>query len=297
MQLKGLTIGSKVYITAPAKAIDPACITNAVSFLEQNGFQVQVAAHCLGQFNYFSGSDFERSADLQKALDDENVDAIWCARGGYGAVRIVDELNWKNFLEKPKWLIGFSDITVFHNRINGFNVPSIHATMPLNLKENSKSALQSFLSAIKGDKLSYNLNSSFPQTEGSAQGLLVGGNLSILYSLLGTNDNIDYRDKILFIEDVGEQLYNIDRMLYTFDKAGILDQIKGLIVGGFTDLKDTAIPFGQNHKEIILSKFTKRNIPIAFDFPAGHIDDNRALVFGVNYHFEVHKNYVKLFQL
>jgi muramoyltetrapeptide carboxypeptidase len=297
MHLKGLKPGSTVYITSPAKAIDTECVLNAKVFLEDKGYEVQIAPHCLGQFNYFSGTDAERLMDMQVALDDENIDAIWCARGGYGAVRIVDQLNWNKFLQKPKMLIGFSDITVFHNRLNQFNIPSVHATMPLNLKENSSDALESFLSTLKGNKLSYNLNSSIPQSEGSTQGVLVGGNLSILYSLLGTNDTIDYKDKILFVEDVGEQLYAVDRMFYTFKKAGVLDQIKGLIVGGFTEIKDTVIPFGQDIKEIILSKLTHRNIPIAFDFPAGHIDDNRALVLGVYYHFDVQKNHVKLVQL
>jgi muramoyltetrapeptide carboxypeptidase len=297
MQLKGLTPGSKVYITSPAKAIDAECVLNAKVFLENKGFEVQIASHCLGQFNYFSGTDAERCADFQYALDDDSVDAIWCARGGYGAVRIVDQLNWSTFLQKPKMLIGFSDITVFHNRLSRFNIPSVHATMPLNLKENSTDALESLLSVLKGEKLSYSIGRSSDSILGATKATLVGGNLSILYSLLGTNDTIDYHDKILFIEDVGEQFYAIDRMLYAFEKAGVLDQIKGLIVGGFTDLKDTATSFGQNYKEIILSKFTKRNIPIAFDFPAGHIDDNRALVFGVDYTLEVNQEEVLLSQI
>jgi muramoyltetrapeptide carboxypeptidase len=297
MKIKPLVLGSKIYITSPAKAIDAECVFNAKSFLENNGFEVVIAEHCLGNHHYFSGTDEERLMDMQHALDDDSITAIWCARGGYGAVRIVDRLNWSNFQSNPKWLIGFSDITVFHNRLNSYNIPSIHATMPLNLNTNSTAAKVSFLDAINGHKLSYNLSSCRENIYGNTKGILVGGNLSILYSLLATNDNIDFTEKILFIEDVGEQLYNLDRMLFTFEKAGVLDKIKGLVVGGFTDLKDTATPFGQGYKEIIASKFLNKNIPVAFDFPAGHIDDNRALVFGFEYYLEVSENEVNLKQV
>ncbi len=297
MQIKPLVPGSKIYITSPAKAIDKESVENAKVFLEEKGYEVQISEHCLGHHHYFSGTDEVRISDMQRALDDDSFDAIWCARGGYGAVRIVDRLNWNNFQKNPKWLIGFSDITVFHNRLNRINIPSVHATMPLNLKENSVEAKETVIDAITGKKLSYKLNSCIENKLGKTQGELVGGNLSILYSLLGTNDNIDYNNKLLFIEDIGEQLYNIDRMLYAFEKAGVLNQIKGLIVGGFTDLKDSAIPFGQGYKEIIISKLLQRNIPIAFDFPAGHVDDNRALILGYQYVLEVNDNEVQLTQV
>lgn len=296
MKINPLIQGSKIYITSPAKAIDEECVMLAKKFLENYGFEVMISEHCLGEHHYFSGTDEERLVDLQRALDDASIGAIWCARGGYGAVRIVDRLNWNNFKNRPKWFIGFSDITVFHNRLNRYNIPSIHATMPLNLNTNSLEAKDSFLDAITGKKLLYNYPSSQENVFGYSSGELVGGNLSILYSLLATNDNIEFTDKILFIEDVGEQLYNIDRMLYSLEKAGVLGKIKGLIVGGFTDLKDTASPFGMGYKEIIVSKLNK-NIPVAFDFPAGHIDDNRALIFGCEYYFEVNKNFVELSQL
>ena len=297
MQIKPLVPGSKIYITSPAKAIDKESVENAKVFLEEKGYEVQISEHCLGHHHYFSGTDEVRISDMQRALDDDSFDAIWCARGGYGAVRIVDRLNWNNFQKNPKWLIGFSDITVFHNRLNRINIPSVHATMPLNLKENSVEAKETVIDAITGKKLSYKLNSCIENKLGKTQGELVGGNLSILYSLLGTNDNIDYNNKLLFIEDIGEQLYNIDRMLYAFEKAGVLNQIKGLIVGGFTDLKDSAIPFGQGYKEIIISKLLQRNIPIAFYFPAGHVDDNRALILGYQYVLEVNDNEVQLTQV
>ncbi len=296
MEINPLLQGSKIYIASPAKAIDYECVLRAKKFLEINGFEVVISEHCLGEHHYFSGTDEERLADLQYALDDESIGAIWCARGGYGAVRIVDRLNWNNFQNRPKWFIGFSDITVFHNRLNRYNIPSIHATMPLNLNTNSTVAKDSLIDAITGKKLLYNYPSSQENVIGYSSGELVGGNLSILYSLLATNDNIEFSDKILFIEDVGEQLYNIDRMLYSLEKAGVLEKIKGLIVGGFTDLKDTANPFGMGYKEIIISKLNN-NIPVAFDFPAGHIDDNRALIFGREYDLEVNKNFVELRQL
>lgn len=296
MKINPLIQGSKIYITSPAKAIDAEYVMDAKEFLEEKGFRVLISEHCLGQNHYFSGTDEERLYDLQRGLDDESIGAIWCARGGYGAVRIVDQLNWHKFQNRPKWFIGFSDITVFHNRLNRYNIPSIHATMPLNLNTNSTAAKDSFLDVITGKKLLYNYPSSQENVLGCSSAELVGGNLSILYSLLATNDSLEFTGKILFIEDVGEQLYNIDRMLYSLEKAGVLGKIKGLIVGGFTDLKDTSNPFGMGYKEIIVSSLNK-NIPVAFDFPAGHIDDNRALIFGCEYYFEVNKNFVELRQL
>ncbi len=279
--------GDLIAIVAPAKAIEESHITFAKALFESRGYRVQVGAHCLGSHHYFSGTDIERAADLQQALDNPEVKAIICARGGYGCVRILDHLQWAGFIREPKWLVGFSDVTVLHQHIAMLDLPSIHASMPLNFRENSTEAIDSLFDALEGKELNYDFAANSHNKRGEATGKLVGGNLSILYSLLGTDDCIDYTDCILFIEDLAEQLYHIDRMFYAFAKAGILDKLKGLVVGGMTDLKDTAIPFGQDSYALILSHFTYRNIPIAFDFPAGHIDDNRALIIGAEVKLEV----------
>ena len=278
--IPSLKKGDLIYITAPAKAIEKEYVLFAKAFFEKQGFRVLISEHCLGTFNYFSGTDAERLADLQYGIDNPEVKAIFCARGGYGCIRIVDQIQWASMLREPKWLIGYSDITIFHQRLQRFELPSIHGTMPFNFEKNSTEALETLLKAMSGDKYSISCAGDKFNKLGAVQGKLVGGNLSILYSLLGTDDQIDYSNTILFIEDLAEHLYHIDRMLFAFEKAGVFNKIKGLIIGGMTDLQDTDTPFGQSLEEIILHHFTYRKIPIAFNFPAGHIDDNRALRLG-----------------
>ena len=288
--MKPLQPGDLITIVAPAKAIEESHISFAKSLFESRGYRVHISKYCLGTHHYFSGTDLERASDLQTALDNPEVKAIICARGGYGCVRILDHLQWAGFIRKPKWLVGFSDVTVLHQHIGMLELPSIHASMPLNFKENTPAAIDSLFDALAGKKLEYTISGNPQNKPGDATGKLVGGNLSILYSLLGTDDCIDYSECILFIEDLAEQLYHIDRMFYAFAKAGIFDKIKGLIVGGMTDLKDTAIPFGQDIYTLILAHFTYRNIPIVFDFPAGHINDNRALIIGKEVQLHVAEN-------
>ncbi len=272
--------GDLVYITAPAKSVDEQIISVAKSFFEQHGFKVRISTNCLGQYHYFSGTDEERTADLQEGLDDPEVKAIVCARGGYGCVRTLDRIQWAVFIRNPKWLVGFSDVTVFHHRIQRFGIPSIHGTMPFNFQTNSNEALDSLVAALTGTETDVVCEPNPHNVLGAATGKLVGGNLSIVYSLLGTDDQLDFSETILFVEDLAEHLYHIDRMFYALHKAGVLDKISGLIVGGMTELEDTAIPFGKNVEAIISEHFQFRNIPIAFGFPAGHIADNRALILG-----------------
>ena len=287
IKVNPLKEGDKIVILAPAKSIDSASVEYAKNYFEEHGFEVQVSNNCLGQHHYYSGSEAERLIDFQTALDDSSVRAIVCARGGYGCVQIVDKIQWASFLRDPKWVVGFSDVTVFHQRIQKMDLQSIHASMPLNFQDNSPEALSTLLSAIRGEKTLFSIPSDPSNKVGKAKGVLVGGNLSILYSLLGTNDQIDYTDKILFIEDLAEQLYNLDRMFYALNKAGVLDQIKGLIIGGMTNMKDTEVPIGSTYKEIILSHFQYKKTPICFNFPAGHIDDNRALIMGSSVKLDV----------
>ncbi|MFN5442722.1 MAG: LD-carboxypeptidase [Crocinitomicaceae bacterium] len=285
--IPALKKGDTIAIVAPAKAIEKEFIDFAADFFEQQGYEVVVGKNCLNQHHYFAGTDEERLSDFQEVLDNPEIKAIICARGGYGCVRIVDEIQWASLLNHPKWIVGFSDVTVFHQRINILGLPSIHGTMPLNFKENTNEALTTLLQHLEGNHQPISIPSHPMNIEGIAEGILIGGNLSILFSLLGTDDEVNFQDTILFIEDLAEQLYHLDRMLFAFKKAGVLSQIKGLIVGGMTDMKDTAIPFGKSLEEIIIEHIKPYNIPLVFGFPAGHINDNRALVFGKKIKLEV----------
>tara|TARA_B100000524_G_C23654091_1_gene371164 strand:- start:2058 stop:2954 length:897 start_codon:yes stop_codon:yes gene_type:complete len=286
--------GDLIYIVSPAKSIDPESIYFAIKLVESWGFTAECAAHTLGKHNYFSGNDFDRISDFQLAIDHKDAKAILCARGGYGCVRIVDELNWSNFEQSPKWLIGFSDITVLHHRAQRLSIMSMHATMPLNFQMNSKEALETFRSALTGESFSIEAPLSSMNNTGIARGPLVGGNLSIIYSLLGTTDAYDFRGSILFIEDLSEQLYHIDRMLFALQKAGVFDEIKALVIGGMTDLQDTTPSFGMTYEDAILEKVKDNNVPICFNFPTGHIEDNRAMIIGAMVELEVNEQGAKL---
>ncbi len=276
-----------IYICAPAKAIEKEYVDFAEKFLIDNGYKVQIGKHTLGQHNYFSGTLQERSSDLQYGLDNPDVKAIICARGGYGCVQLLDYLQWASFVRNPKWIIGFSDVTFFHQKIQCLGIESIHATMPLNFMQNSKESFETLWQAVSQKEYSIPFESSSFNKKGKAEGNLVGGNLSILAALIGTPDMVKFEDTILFIEDLGEYLYHFDRIMYSFANSGIFDKISGLIVGGMTDMKDTPMPFGSIYEEIILRHLQFRNIPVAFNFPAGHIDDNRALRLGANCKLEV----------
>lgn len=286
--------GDLIYITAPAKAIECHLIENATKYLIEKGFRVKVGKHCCDHYNYFSGSLAQRTSDFQEGIDNSEIKAIICARGGYGSVQIIDHLQWAAFLKEPKWIIGFSDITYFHQKIAKFGLKSIHGTMPLNFEENSLPALDTLINSLKGDLPDFTIKSNLLNKTGKAKGKLIGGNLSIIYANIGTDDQPSYENSILFIEDLSEQLYHIDRMFNALRKSGILSKIKGLIIGGMTDLKDTARPFGMTYEEIVLSHLKYEKIPICFNFPAGHIDDNRSLILGHEIDFEVLEDKIKI---
>ncbi|RYM34171.1 LD-carboxypeptidase [Brumimicrobium glaciale] len=277
---KNLQKGDTIAIVAPAKGIEKQYVDFAVKTIEENGFKAVVSKHCLGQHNYFSGTLKERSEDLQWAIDNDDVKAILCARGGYGCIQIIDRISWAGFIDDPKWLLGFSDVTVFHQHLAKLGAASIHSTMPLNFETNSAAALESLFAGIQNKSLHYEWQTNTKNIEGKVSGKVIGGNLTVLTGLIGTKHQPDYQNTILFLEDVGEHLYAIDRHFYQLSKVGILDQIRGLIIGDFSGIKDTNPPYGSDLFEIIKSHFTYHSIPIAFDFPAGHLDDNRALVFG-----------------
>jgi muramoyltetrapeptide carboxypeptidase len=275
-----LKAGDLIYITTPAKSIDKEAVMFAKNWLEKQGFSVLLAEHCLGKHNYFSGTDLERLQDFQFGINHPEVKAILCARGGYGCIRILDRINWAGMLREPKWICGFSDVTVFHHRLQRLGIASLHSTMPLNFNENSPESLQTFNNALTGEPLVIEAIHQDGNKFGEAKGEIIGGNLSIIYSLLGTTDAFSFKDKILFLEDLAEQWYHLDRMFFALQKRGALDQINGLVLGGFTDMKDTQDTFGMKLKEIVLQHFEYSKIPIAFDFPVGHISDNRTMKLG-----------------
>jgi muramoyltetrapeptide carboxypeptidase len=275
-----LTPGDTIYITAPAKAIEETSVLAAKKTLETWGLNVHIAPHCLGRHHYFSGTDEERLADFQDGLDDPNIKAILCARGGYGCVRIVESLNWDTFKRHPKWIIGFSDVTVFHQKIHQLGIESIHGIMPLGFTEGSVEAKETLRLALFGKSVLLETLSQKENKLGEVRGPLVGGNMTVIYSLLQTPLSYSFENNILFIEDIGEHIYKIDRMLYAFKMAGIFNQIKGLILGGFTDMEDTDVPFGKTIEELVLEQVNTLDIPVAFNMPIGHIHDNRSLVVG-----------------
>ncbi len=273
--------GDKVVILSTARKISEDEITPAVKVFEGWGLSVVLGGNLFNEDNQFSGTTEQRISDLQVALDDDSIKAVFCARGGYGTVKIIDELDFSNFQKNPKWIVGYSDVTVLHNHINqNFNIETLHATMPINFSTNTKESLDSLQKALFGEKLGYEFDTHQMNRNGKAVGELVGGNLSIVYSLTGTDSQVNTEGKILFIEDLDEYLYHVDRMMENLDRAGILSGLSGLVVGGMSDMNDNAIAFGKNALEIILDAVADYDFPVCFDFPAGHIDDNRTLIMG-----------------
>jgi muramoyltetrapeptide carboxypeptidase len=229
--------------------------------------------------NQYAGTDAQRTEDLQWALNDKTIKAIIIARGGYGSVRTIEQIDFTEFKKHPKWMVGYSDVTVLHNAIHNIGVATLHATMPLNFTKSEEST-KSMVEALFGNLKQIETEENYSNVSGTAKGQLVGGNLSLIYSLSGTPFDIDTTNKILFIEDLDEYLYHIDRMMMQLKLSGKLKGLKGLIVGGMTDMKDNAIPFGKFPEDIILDAAKEYNYPVCFDFPAGHIDRNLAIYFG-----------------
>ena len=273
-----VSVVKNIKIVSPAKSIDLSIVEKAVKLLSDRGYKLSVSDKAIGTHNYFSATDKDRLDDFQQALDDPEVDVILCARGGYGSVRIIDRLDFTKFELRPKLILGYSDITVFHNRMNNMGYVSGHTTAPLNFTENTPEALESLYCLIEGKKNRYEISADPLNKKGQVNAPVVGGNLSIITSLVGTNDDINMEGKILFVEEVGEAIYAIDRMFYTLEKAGKLKGLAGLIIGGMSGLKDSAVPFGQTVEEVIAAHVERFGYPVCFNFPAGHIDDNRAIL-------------------
>jgi muramoyltetrapeptide carboxypeptidase len=278
--------GDTIAIVATARKNIDDNLKPAISWLKNWGLEVVIGSTIGLDNNQLAGTDEQRAADFQTQLDNPNIKAIWCVRGGYGTVRMIDFLDFTKFKQVPKWIIGFSDVTVLHSHLNTMGYASIHGIMPVSSKA-TEEAKESLRKALFGEPLEYTVPCDQMNRLGSAKGELVGGNLSILYSLLGSESAIDCHDKILFIEDLDEYLYHIDRMMMNLKRNGCLESLKGIIVGGMTKMHDNEIPWGKNVLEIIDDITKKYNIPIIYNFPAGHMADNHALVLGKQVSIEV----------
>ena len=272
--------GDTVAILATARKNLDDNLKPAIDLLKSWGLNVVIGSSIGLDNNQLAGTDEQRAADFQQQLNNPNIKAIWCVRGGYGTVRMIDLLDFTAFKKNPKWIVGFSDVTVLHNHLNTLGFKSIHGIMPVTVAKATPEAIETLRIALFGEKLKYEIDPFMMNRPGKATGELVGGNLSILYSLFGSPSAIDCTDKILFIEDLDEYLYHIDRMMINLKRNGCLESIKGIVVGSMTKMKDNDIPWGKNAIEIIEDVTKTYNIPVLYNFPAGHIQDNRALILG-----------------
>lgn len=282
--------GDTVAIAATARKVSPEEMQPAINLLRSWGFSVVVQPELYSIQNQFAGADTNRTASFQKLLDDKTIKAIFCARGGYGTVRMVDALNWETFTQYPKWIVGYSDITVLHSHIaKHCGIATLHAPMPINMQAHLQHAesIQLLRDAVFGNLPMYQIEPHAFNRVGLASGKLLGGNLSVLYSLLGSASDIDTAGCILFVEDLDEYLYHIDRMVVNLKRNGKLSKLAGLIVGGMSDMKDNTVPFGKSSEAIIAEHVAGFQYPVAMGFPAGHEAKNYPLVFGARYQFEV----------
>lgn len=293
-----LNPGDTIGLVCPAGSMPVEKISECIRVINEDWGFTTKAGDTLGkQFNYFSGTDEQRLADFQKMLDDDDVKAILCARGGYGLTRIIDKIDFTKFKKNPKWIIGFSDITILHaHTYRNLYISTLHAPMAnaFNKGEYKNEFVQSLRNALEGKKLKYQCAPHEFNKKGVAIGELVGGNLALLVHLTGTESDIKTKGRILFLEDVGEYLYNIDRMMRQLQRSGKLDKLAGLIIGGFTDCKDTETPFGQTAYEIIRDVVQEYDYPVCFGFPVSHEKENYALKTGVGYKLRVSKSKVIL---
>lgn len=295
---KYLQPGDTIGLVCPAGYMAIEKVQACIATLQHWGYQVKVGSTVgSASENYFSGDDDERLADLQGMIDDDSIQAVLCARGGYGLTRIIDRINFKKFREQPKWIIGFSDVTVLLSHVySNFYISTMHAPMAgaFNDTDMENRFLSSLRKAIEGRKISYQHDPHPFNRRGEVIGELVGGNLALLAHCVGTDSDIKTKGKILFIEDVGEYLYNVDRMMYQLKRADKFRKLAGLIVGGMTEMKDTERPFGQTAEEIIRDAVGEYDFPVCFGFPVSHARENLALKVGVGYKLKIGKSKVTL---
>ena len=297
-----LKSGDTIAIVAPAGILKPSrkeTVLKAKELAESWGLNVVIGNNVFNQNNHFAGTDEERAKDFQDALDNKSIKAIWAARGGYGSVRILDKLDFAKFTEHPKWIIGYSDITAFHNHIHTLGVESLHAMMATSLEENPEEIIETittFKNALFGEEISYDIEQSKYNrihTSEIIEGQLIGGNLAILASILGSKSQLNTDDKILFIEEIGEYKYSIDRMLQSLKRANYFDNVNAVIVGDMSLIKKNSTKWGSSIEQLILEAIPEY-IPVFFDFPAGHEPDNRALIFGRKISIKTDSDQVKI---
>ncbi len=292
---ENLKIGDTISIIAPSGVLKDhnEYMQKSISLMESWGLNVVLGSTIYDTYGHFSSTDINRKKDFQNAIDDNTIKAIWCARGGYGAMRIIDKINLDNLLKHPKWVIGYSDITAIHNEIHNLGVESLHGVMCKSLEDISvdDESIKKLKDIIFDEaKLSYIIEGNKYNIPGIANGKLVGGNLTLLQSLLQSKSSIDTNNKIIFIEEVGEYLYHIDRMLYSLKRADYFSKCNGLIIGDFTDIKKNETKFGKNLYEVINEIVEEYNFPVIYGFPAGHGEENLPLIFGRNIEINVSKN-------
>ena len=282
--------GDVIGIVCPSGYMPFENMETCLNVLQQWGFGVKKGKTLGTHFNYFSGTDEERLADLQAMMDDGEVKAILCARGGYGLSRMIDQIRFDAFLQCPKWIIGYSDITILHSHLfQVYNTASLHSPMAgaFNDGGNETEFLQSLRKALLGEASGYHCEANKLNIQGAGTGKLIGGNLALLAHLAGSKSSMETKGNIIFIEDTGEYIYNVDRMMIQLERAGMLDDLAGLVVGSFTDMKDTVIPFGQSVYDCVYEKVKSNGYPVCFDFPVGHSPKNYALKHGVTHTLKV----------
>ena len=282
-----LKLGSKIAIAAPARKVTPEEMQFAIDWIKEKGFVPIYDDRLFVEHHIFAGNDDFRAAVFQEYLDNEYIEAIWLARGGYGSIRIIDRLDFTKFLQHPKWIVGFSDGTVLHAKLSCLGVPSLHAAMPFYFTNKTFEAKQSLYDSLTGKSLCYEFPTHPQNRMGQMEGEIVGGNLSVLIAMMGSDTFPELDGKILFIEEVDEYIYHVDRMMRALKRAGKLEHLKGLIVGGLTQIHDNTHPFGQTVEEVIAEVVSEYSYPLCFGFPSGHFDDNRTLFFGRKSRVEV----------
>jgi muramoyltetrapeptide carboxypeptidase len=294
---KNISKGDTIGIVSPAGFIEQPVYENAAKTIRAMGYNVARGRHTTDRHHQFAGNDTVRASDFQQMLDDENISMILCSRGGYGSVRIIDRLDFSKFIQQPKWIAGYSDITVFHAHLfSVFGIESLHSIMPLNFPASgvASPAVAKLFAVASGQTPAYDANPHPLNRNGKSSGKIIGGNLSVLLSLTGSMSDISTEGCVLFIEEVGEALYHLDRMLQTLKRAGKLSCLAGLVVGGLTEMSDSNTGFGKTAEEIVAEAVADFDFPVCFGFPAGHIPENYPLIMGREVTLNISEHAVKL---
>jgi muramoyltetrapeptide carboxypeptidase len=293
-----LRTNDAVAIVAPAGLLEPKQIALAIKIIESWGLTIHSGKNLFSKHYNFSGTDTERTADLQEVLDNHKIKAIFCARGGYGTLRILDKIDWSGFINNPKWIIGYSDITALHSVVNNtLQIASVHGPMPVNFEklQDEQKSLYYLKKILFGETLTYSIPNENQTIPSEIEGNIIGGNLSLLYSLRGTPYDFKSENNIIFIEDIGEYFYHIDRMIHNFKLGNKFSGLKAIILGGFTDIKDNDIPFGLTIEEIVTKALNGKVIPVIKNFPAGHTIPNYPLIFGSGIKIKIEKEKIGFF--